>query len=214
LASAAFPGPALIAGAVAVIVAASPWMSRPWRRAAWLALLLVAAARLVTGTVLPMELIIAIATGVSVGAAVLVAFGVPDQRIGAGEIAGALRAAGLPAESVRSADVISKGSRPFAAAGPDGRRWFIKALGSDQRDADLLYRGYRAVRLRNVGDTRLAATLFQAVEHQALAGVMAERAGVVVPGVDRVVKAGSTALLVMEWADGSSLDRLPVGQIG
>src|SRR5215472_9698288 len=36
LASAAFPGPALMAGAVAVIVAASPWLSRPWRRAAWL----------------------------------------------------------------------------------------------------------------------------------------------------------------------------------
>jgi hypothetical protein len=33
LASAAFPGPAVIACAVAVIVAASPWMSRPWRRA-------------------------------------------------------------------------------------------------------------------------------------------------------------------------------------
>ena len=213
LASAAFPGPALIAGVVAVIVAASPWMSRPWRRAAWLALLLAAAARIITGTVLPMELIIAIATGVTVGAAVLVAFGVPDQRIGAGEIAGALRSAGLPAESVRAAEVEAKGSRPFAAAGPDGRRWFIKALGSDHRDADLLYRAYRAVRLRNVGGTRPAATLFQAVEHQALAGVMAERAGVVVPGVDRVVKAGDTALLVLDWVDGSSLEQLPPAQI-
>jgi undecaprenyl-diphosphatase len=213
LASAAFPGPALIAGAVAVIVAASPWMSRPWRRAAWLALLLAAAARIITGTVLPMELIIAIATGVTVGAAVLVAFGVPDQRMGAGEIAGALRSAGLPAESVRAAEVEAKGSRPFAAAGPDGRRWFVKALGSDHRDADLLYRVYRAVRLRNVGGTRPAGTLFQAVEHQALAGVMAERAGVVVPGVDRVVKAGDTALLVLDWVDGSSLEQLPAAQI-
>jgi len=214
LASAAFPGPAVIAGAAAVIVAASPWMSRPWRRAAWLVLLLAAAARIVTGTVLPMELVIAIAAGVTVGAGVLVAFGVPDQRLGAGEIAGALRSAGLPVETVRPAEVEAKGSRPFAAAGPDGERWFIKALGSDQRDADLLYRAYRAVRLRNVGDTRPAATLYQAVEHQALAGVMAERAGVVVPGVERVVKAGGdTALLVLDWVDGSSLEQLPPGQI-
>ena len=101
LASAAFPGPALIAGAVAVIVAASPWLSRPWRRAAWLTLLLVVVVRLVTGTVLPMELLLAFATGLTVGAAVLVVFGVPDRRIGAGQIAEALRAAGLPAESVR-----------------------------------------------------------------------------------------------------------------
>ena len=214
LASAAFPEPAVIACAVAVIAAASPWMSRPWRRAAWLVLLLVAAARIVTGTVLPMELIIAIATGVTVGAGVLVAFGVPDQRIGAGEIAGALRSAGLPVETVRAAEVGAKGSRPFAAVGPAGRRWFIKALGSDQRDADLLYRGYRAVRLRNVGDTRPAASLFQAVEHQALVGVMAERAGVFAPSVERIVRADDgTALLVMEWVDGSSLDRLPAAQI-
>jgi undecaprenyl-diphosphatase len=214
LASAAFPGPALIACAVAVIVAASPWMSRPWRRAAWLVLLLAAAARIVTGTILPIELIIAIAAGVIVGAGALVAFGVPDQRIGAGEIAGALRSAGLPAETVRAAEVEAKGSRPFAAAGPGGERWFIKALGSDQRDADLLYRAYRAVRLRNVGDTRPAATLFQAVEHQALGGVMADRAGVCVPGVERVVKAGGdTALLVLDWVDGSPLEQLPADQI-
>jgi glycosyltransferase 2 family protein len=213
LASAAFPGPTLIAGAVAVIVAASSWLSRPWRRAAWLTFLLVAVVRLVTGTVLPMDLLLAFATGLTVGAAVLVVFGVPDRRIGPGEIAEALRSAGLPADSVRPADVVSKGSRPFAAADPDGQRWFIKALGTDQRDADLLYRAYRAVRLRNVGDTRPALSLFQAAEHQALAGVMAERAGVIVPRVQRVIKAGDTALLVMDWVDGSPLEQLPAGRV-
>jgi glycosyltransferase 2 family protein len=214
LASAAFPDPAVIAGAVAVIVAASPWLSRPWRRAAWFTLLLVVVVRLVTGTVLPMELLLAFATGLTLGAAVLVAFGVPDRRIGADEIAEALRAAGRPAESAWAADVESKGARPFAAAGADGQRWFIKALGSDQRDADLLYRAYRAVRLKSVGDTRPAASLFHAVEHQALVGVMAERAGVTVPRVDRVIKADAdTALLVMEWVDGSSLEQLPAGHI-
>ena len=96
----------------------------------------------------------------------------------------------------------------------DGRRLFVKALGSDQRDADLLYRAYRAVRLRNVGDTRPAASLFQAVERQALVGVMAERAGVSVPRVDRIVRAGDTALLVLEWVDGCSLDRLPSAEVG
>jgi len=214
LASAAFPGPLVFAAATAVIVAASPWLSRPWRRTAWLTLLLIVVIRLVTGTALPMELLLAFATGLTVGAAVLVAFGAPDRRIGADGIAEALRAAGLPAESVWPADVVSKGSRPFAAAGADGQRWFIKALGSDQRDADLLYRAYRAVRLRNVGDTRPALSLFQAVEQQALAGVMAERAGVTVPRVDRLVRAGGdTALLVMDWVDGTRLDQLPAGQI-
>jgi uncharacterized membrane protein YbhN (UPF0104 family) len=214
LVGAAFPGPALIASAAAVVVAAAPWLSRPWRRAAWLTLLLVAAARLLTGTVLPMELIIAIATGVTAGAAVLVAFGVPDRRMGPDGVAAALRRAGMAVESVRPAEVTARGSRKFAAVAADGRRLFVKALGSDQRDADLLYRAYRAVRLRNVGDTRPAASLFHAVERQALVGVMAERAGVSVPGVDRIVRAGDTALLVTEWVDGCPLDRLPAGQVG
>ena len=215
LAGAAFPAPALFASAAAVVVAAAPWLSRPWRRAAWLTLLLAAVARLLAGTALPMQLILALATGVTVGAAVLVAFGVPDRRIGPAGIAAALRDAGLPVTSVRPAEVEAKGSRKFTAvSASDGRRLFVKALGSDQRDADLLYRAYRAVRLRNVGDTRPAASLFQAVERQALAGVMAERAGVSVPSVDRIVRAGDTALLVMELADGCSLDQLPAGQVG
>jgi len=159
LASTAFPVPALLAAAVAVVVAAAPWLSRPWRRAAWLALLLAAAARLLAGAVLPAELILALAAGVTAGAAVLVTLGVPDRRIGPAGIAAALRHAGLPVESVRPAEVEARGSRPFAAVTADGRRLFVKALGSDQRDADLLYRAYRAVRLRNVGDTRPAASL-------------------------------------------------------
>jgi len=213
VAGAAFPAPALFASAAAVVVAAAPWLSRPWRRVAWLTLLLAAVLRILAGTMLPMELILALATGVTVGAGVLVAFGAPDRRIGSGEIAAALGHAGVPVEAVRPAEVESKGSRPFAAVAADGRRLFVKALGSDQRDADLLYRAYRAVRLRNVGDTRPAASLFHAVEHQALVGVMAERAGVSAPRVDRVVRAGSTALLVIEWVDGCSLDRLPAGQV-
>jgi len=131
IASAGFPGPFVIAGAVAVVVTASPWLSRPWRRAAWLTVLVVVAARILTGTILPMELILAIATGVTVGAAVLVTLGVPDRRMGPDEIAGALRSAGLPVQSVWAPDVETKGSRPFAAVAADGRRWFVKALGSD-----------------------------------------------------------------------------------
>ena len=108
----------------------------------------------------------------------------------------------------------AKGSRPFFAVTDDGRHLFIKALGSDQRDADLLYRAYRFARLRDVGDTRPAASLIQAVEHQALVGMMAEHAGVRVPRVDRVIKAADgTALLAMERVDGSALDRLPAERI-
>ena len=200
LTGASLVGPVLVAaavaGTVAGTVAAAPWLSRPWRRTAWAALWFAAVARLITGTASPLEVVVAFAAGVMVGAGALVLFGVPDRRIGPAGIAAALGSAGLPVTGVEPAPVEAKGSRPFFAVAGDGEPLFIKVLGTDQRDADLLYRGWRFIRLREVGDTRPAASLIQAVEHQALAAVMAGRAGVAVPAVRQVIKtADGSALL-------------------
>jgi undecaprenyl-diphosphatase len=214
LGGAGFPSPAVIAGLAAVAVAAAPWLSRPWRRTAWVTLLLIAAARVVSGGLSPVDLVLAVAAGVSVGAGLLVAFGVSDRRMGVAGVAAALRAAGVPASRVTQASVTAKGSRPFHAVTDDGQALFVKVFGSDQRDADLLYRAYRAIRLRGVGDTRPASSLVRAVEHEALVGVMAERARVAVPHVGQVVKAGDgSVLLTMELVAGQRLDEMPADSI-
>jgi glycosyltransferase 2 family protein len=210
LGGAGFPAPAVIAGLAAVAVAAAPWLSRPWRRTAWATLLLIAAARVITGGLSPLELVLAVAAGVTVGAGLLLAFGVPDRRMGAAGVAAALRAGGVPAGRVTEASATAKGSRPFRAATDDGQALFVKVFGSDQRDADLLYRTYRAIRLRGVGDTRPAASLFKAVEHEALVAVMAERARVAVPHVGQVIRAGDgSVLLTMDLIAGRPLDEVP-----
>src|SRR5262249_62034942 len=122
----------------------------------------------------------------------------------------ALGSAGLPVSLVAPAAVPAKGSRPFTAVAEDGTHLFIKVLGSDQRDADLLYRGYRFVRLRGLGDTRPAASLIQGAEPRALVAVMAERGGVAVPSVREGVKTGGgAAVLALGGVDGSSLDLMP-----
>src|SRR6266516_1534190 len=207
-------GPVILAGAAAVIVAGSAWLSQPWRRAAWGTLFAAGVALLVVSAMPPTSLVLALAAGVTTGAAVLVAFGAPDHRMGPDGIAAALRSVGLPVSSVLPAPVETKGSRPFVAVADDGQRLFIKAIGTDQRDADLLYRAYRFARLRDVGDTWPTVSVIQAVEHQALAGIVAERADVHVPRVERVVRAADgTALLVMERVDGCSLEQTPAAQI-
>lgn len=212
LAGAGFPDPAVLAGLAAVAVAAAPWLSRPWRRASWATLLLIGAARLIAGGLLPLQL--ALATGVTVGAALLVAFGVPDRRMGPAGVAAALRAGGVPVSQVTGPLRAAKGSRPFEATTGDGNGLFVKVFGSDQRDADLLYRAWRGIRLRGVGDTRPAASLFKAVEHEALLGVMAERAGVAVPHVGQVIRAGDgSVLLTMDLVAGTSLDEVPADRI-
>jgi glycosyltransferase 2 family protein len=214
LTGASLVGPALGAAAVAGVVAAAPWLACPWRRAAWVTLWLAAAVRLVTGTASPMEVVLAFAAGVTAGAGALVLFGVPDRRIGPAEIGAALGSAGLPVVRVAPAAVRGKRSRPFTATTEDGEPLFIKVLGSDQRDADLLCRAYRFLRLRDVGDTRPAASLIQAGEHQALVAVMAERAGVAVPAVRQVIKtADGSAVLAMDRVDGRSLDLIPVQRV-
>ena len=65
-----------------------------------------------------------------------------------------------------------------------------------------------------MGDTRPAASLFHAVEHQALAGVMAERAGVSRGPVSTgwCGPSDEAGLLVMEWVDGCSLEQVPLEQ--
>jgi uncharacterized protein (TIRG00374 family) len=214
LTGAGFPDPAVLAGLAAVAVAAAPWLSRPWRRAAWVMLLLIAVTRLVTGGLLPMQLVLALAAGVTVGAGLLVVFGVPDRRMGPAGVAAALRAGGVPVSQVTGPVRLAKGSRPFEAVTGDGRALFVKVFGSDQRDADLLYRAWRGIRLRGVGDTRPAASLFKAVEHEALLAVMAERADVAVPHVGQVIKAGDgSVLLTMELVVGQALDKVPADRI-
>jgi hypothetical protein len=199
----------LLGAAVAAVVTAAPWLSRPWRRTAWVTLWLAGIAQLLTGVSSPLEVVLAFAAGITVGAGVLALFGVPDRRLGPEGIVAALGSAGLRVSHVAPAAVETKGSRPFVAVADDGTQVFVKVLGSDNRDADLLYRAYRLVRLRDVGDTRPAASLIQAVEHQALVAVMAERAGVAVPAVRQVVKtADGSALLAMNRVDGGSLDRM------
>ncbi len=66
LTGASLVSPAFLAAAVAVTVAAAPWLSRPWRRAAWITLWLAAVVRLVTGTASPMEAVLAFAAGIAV----------------------------------------------------------------------------------------------------------------------------------------------------
>ena len=113
LTGASLAGPAVLAAAVAGTVTAAPWLSRPWRRTAWAVLWLAAGVRLITGTASPVEVVVAFAAGVTIGAGALVLFGVPDRRIGPGGIAAALASAGLPVAHVEPAAGGGEGLAAF-----------------------------------------------------------------------------------------------------
>ena len=78
----------------------------------------------------------------------------------------------------------------------DGQDLFVKVLGRDERDADLLFRVYRFFRLKNVGDQRPFSSLRRAVEHEALVALKARDSGIRTPRVRNVATVEPDGILL------------------
>ena len=124
-------------------------------------------------------------------------------------VADALAAAGLPLARLAPASVDARGSTPWFATTTDGTALFVKSLGRDERDADLLFRVYRYFRLKNVGDQRPFSSLRRAVEHEALVALKARDSGVRTPRLRNVATVGPDGmLLAYEAIEGRSIDSI------
>ena len=89
-------------------------------------------------------------------------------------------------QSLKAASVDARGSTPYFGAAADGTRYFVKALGDDQRSADLLFRIYRWVQRKDLGDERPFSSLRRAVEHEAFVALAARDLGMLTPRVRRL----------------------------
>ena len=103
----------------------------------------------------------------------------------------------------------ARGSSPYFGTAPDGQHLFVKALGEDQRSADLLFRIYRWAQRRDLGDERPFSTLRRGVEHEALVALAARELGVRTPRLAGFATADPNGyVLAYEAIEGRSLDRL------
>jgi glycosyltransferase 2 family protein len=208
-----FPSTAAIAAIVGVLTAAAPWLGRRWRRAGWALI----AGLMVTGFVdspVSFDLILAPAVGWFSGAAVLVAAGAPTRRPGLRAVIDGLGAVGLPVQRLDPASVDARGSTPYLGVGADGSKLFVKALGADERSADLLFRLYRGLQPRNFGDERPFSTLRRAVEHEAFVALAARSLGVRTPNVRAFATADPNGyVLAYDAIDGRSLDRVEPSEV-
>ena len=162
-----FPKPEGIAALAAALTASAPWLSRSWRRWGWVA---VAGLVLTRFLVSPMSFdsFEAVLVGWFAGAAALVALGAPSRRPTADAIRGGLGPRRAPAAEPRGGER----RRPrlharTSASASDGTRYFVKALGDDQRSADLMFRMFRSIQRHDLGDERPFSSLRRAVEHEA-----------------------------------------------
>src|SRR5262249_28084095 len=134
-----FPSVVGIGVATAVVTAAAPWLSRGWRRWAWVLVWALAFNRFVASP-LSFDSLQALPVGWVGGAGALVLLGAPMRRPTAAAISEGLERNGLPMASLQPANVDARGSTPYFGVGEDGTRYFVKALGHDERSADLLFR--------------------------------------------------------------------------
>jgi glycosyltransferase 2 family protein len=208
-----FPSAAVLAGAAAAGTVGKPWLSRTWRRCVDRGLLLVVVTILIAGTSGLAEVLLAVAVGTFVGSGVLTLLGAPNRRPTPRAVAEALGRSGLPVAALTLERATGGRSQLYRAALHDGTSAFVKVYARDSRDADLLYRGYRTVLLRDPGDESLGASLERAVEHEGLLLLLARRAGVRCPELRALVGlADGSMVLAMEDFGGRQLDTLGAEQ--
>ena len=121
---------------------------------------------------------------------------------------------GSPLRQLDRGGVDARGSTPYFGVEADGSKLFVKALGADERSADLLFRLYRRLLPRDFGDERAFPSLQRAVEHEAFVALAAQAVGVRTPGLRAVATAEPNGyVLAYEAIDGKSLDRVDPSEV-
>jgi uncharacterized membrane protein YbhN (UPF0104 family) len=207
VASTRFPSVAYVAALVAASMVGKPWLPRSWRRAADLSLAGLAVVMLVAGTAGAPALLLALAAGATVGAAALVIFGAPNRQPSPAAVATVLRDAGLDVAGLRVERAEGGRSQLYTVELAGGGRAFAKVYARDSRDADALFRAYRAALLRSADDEWPSLSLRHDVEHQAFLLILAAQAGVTCPGVQLLTRLPDDSMvLVLDHVDGVPLD--------
>jgi uncharacterized protein (TIRG00374 family) len=185
----------------------APFVGRRWRQAGMVILVAFALGRIVLEQ--PAEIFLVMSIGATVGVAVLLAFGRPNRRPTLEPVTAALSASGLTPLSIEPFAVGVRGARWYGATASDGTRHLLKVLSPDERSVDLLYRTYRYLRFKNVGDERPFSSLRRSVEHEALASLQARDVGVATPRMRAIAQVGEDSMLIAyEMIDAERLDHL------
>ena len=194
LTSSSFPTSPLIASAVALVIAATPWLSHQWRRVLWPCVGLLVLFRIVSSSEPSLDVVIAIAVGMATGSLALLVFGTEGSDPEAPELVAMLRTAGRP----RRIEQLP-GSAPLVyaveMAGAPPMEMRVRTV--HDRSENMLEQLWRSVRLRTWINDQPYDTVQRRIEHEALAQRTAADAGARVAPVRGIVASphGSVGLL-------------------
>jgi undecaprenyl-diphosphatase len=206
--------PLVLTQIVCSFIILGPFVGLRWRRTGALTAAGLTLLQLIVSNRVPTELFAGIAVGATTGCLVLLLYGRPDQRPTFAAVRAALEATGIRAANLVRDPNLGRRATAYFTEQPDGSRLYTKVKSPEERSADLLFRTYRYVRLKNVGDERPFLSLRRSVEHEALVSLLARDAGVRTPAVRAVAGVGDESmLLVYQFVEGIRFDRLDDRQI-
>ncbi|HMS89796.1 MAG TPA: lysylphosphatidylglycerol synthase transmembrane domain-containing protein [Acidimicrobiales bacterium] len=195
LTGAAFPSASYLAGLAAGITILAPSFSRRWRRTLWIWMTTLCMVRVFTAVAVPLHLLTTVALGIAVGSALLVLLGSPERRFDILALVPALARTGLVVHDLALDETSGTGLSRRLRGTVEGAPVVVKVVGRDERDADLLVRAVRALRVKGLDEDRPGWSPAAAVEHEALCSLLATGAGVRAP----------TTIGVSETVDGDGL---------
>ena len=198
-----------LAQLTASFVILAPFVGRRWRQAGMVILGVFVLGRIVFVTGLPAEIFLVVAIGATVGVGVLLAFGRPNRRPTVEALQSALASTALAPATLEPYTRGVRGALWYVATDADGARLIIKVLSPDERSVDLMYRTYRYLRLKNIGDERPFSSLRRTVEHEALVSLQARDVGVGTPRMRAIAQVGEDSMLIVyQMVDARRLDHI------
>jgi uncharacterized protein (TIRG00374 family) len=195
-----------LAVATAVVVMASPHMSRPLRFIGRWVVTLGAVSGIAVGVTLPIGMVAGLLIGLGSAALLHLILGSPAGRLTLDQISNALADLGVDATDIRHAPLEPSGVALALATTSDGRALVVKVYGRDAWDGQLLTSVWASLTRR--GERLSLGGRLRQVEHEAYLTLFAEREGVpVLPLVAAGMATQRDALLVTE-ATGERLGAL------
>jgi uncharacterized protein (TIRG00374 family) len=183
---------ALVTGILLVV---APYVTRPLRRLGWLAMVVTAIASVALSYGSPVHAAGSVGVGMLTAGVLLLAVGTPRGYPSPESVLYGLERLGVPNVDIRQASGQDWGLVRFVAECGDGTQLEVKVHGRDSFDSQLAAKVWRTMIYREIGRT-VSLTRLQAVEHEALVGLMAARAGVSVPELRAVGSASSDVALI------------------
>ena len=166
----------------AALVIAGHETTHRWRRALWILLGVLALLRILSASELPLDVVLAVGVGGVIGTLLLLAVGRTVRVWSAAGVRVALERGGLNVGEMQPLDRTALGAWEHRAD-TDRGPVLAKVVGAESQQLDTLYRAYRRVRLRDVGDDSAYSSARRAVAVESLLSVYSASHGVRCPEV-------------------------------